>query len=85
MPPRPHTWPLLHTHVEHMRRRVLQDALAEATARYWRHRADQFAAVGTPACDLIAANCRRHARLLEDIGLDAETRVLIEHELQEAG
>lgn len=41
--------------------RVLRDALHEATVRYWSRRADQFAAVGTPACDEIAAACRRRA------------------------
>jgi hypothetical protein len=29
-------------HVEHFQHRVIQDALAEATAAYWRRRADQF-------------------------------------------
>lgn len=29
-------------HVEHCRARFLQDALAEATADYWRHRAQAF-------------------------------------------
>lgn len=29
-------------YVDHFRRRVLADALQEATAAYWRHRADAF-------------------------------------------
>jgi len=32
----------LAAHLEHHRWRVLQDALAEATADYWEHRADQL-------------------------------------------
>lgn len=75
---------LLDDHLAHFTRRVLQDALAEATAAYWRRRADTFAAVGTPACDLVALNCRRHADLLEDLGLDAATRALIDHHIDQA-
>lgn len=29
-------------HVEHFQRRVLQDAMTDATAAYWRRRADTF-------------------------------------------
>jgi hypothetical protein len=68
--------PLLE-HLEHFRWRVLQDALAEATAEYWTRRATAFAAVGTPACDRLARNCRFHAQLLRETGLDAEARELI--------
>lgn len=50
-------------HLEHFRHRVLQDAIAEATAAYWTRRAEQFEAVGTPGCDEIARACRNHARL----------------------
>jgi hypothetical protein len=32
----------LTAYVEHFRRRVLQDALAEATNKYWQRRADTF-------------------------------------------
>lgn len=32
----------LEEHVDHFRNRVLQDALAEATAHYWRRRARSF-------------------------------------------
>ena len=52
--------------IEHFRQRVLQDALTEATAQYWERRATQFTQVGTPDCDMIAENCRNHARLLRD-------------------
>ena len=40
--------------VEHFRKRVLQDALTEATAAYWNRRAEQFAAVGNERCDEVA-------------------------------
>ena len=53
----------LPAYVDHFRGRVLQDALAEATAAYWTKRADQFAGVGTPACDEIAQACRNRAAL----------------------
>ena len=53
-------------HIEHFRERVLQDALQEATAAYWRKRAADFAAVGTPACDEIAEACRNRARVALD-------------------
>jgi hypothetical protein len=74
-------WPLLESHVQHFQRRVMLDAIQTATAAYWRRRAATFAAVGTPTCDLLALNCRRHADLLEDIGLDAEARQAIEQAL----
>jgi hypothetical protein len=54
----------LDDHLDHFRARVLQDALAEATADYWHRRADAFAAVGTPTADETARACRNHARLL---------------------
>lgn len=53
----------LSEYVEHFRARVLQDALAEATAAYWTRRADQFAAVGNARCDAIAQACRNKAAL----------------------
>lgn len=49
--------------VEHFRKRVLQDALNEATAAYWRKRALDFDRVGTPECDEIAQVCRNRARV----------------------
>lgn len=54
-------------HVEHFQRRVLQDALNEACAGYWRRRAEQFELVGTAACDEVARACRNRA-LLAEIG-----------------
>lgn len=47
--------------LEHFRRRVVQDALQEATAAYWTRRAKTFAGVGTPACDEIARACANAA------------------------
>lgn len=67
-------------YVEHMRARVLQDALAEASASYWRRRAETFAAVGTPACDEIAQACRNRATL----SLPGEYRKLAEIALRDA-
>lgn len=67
----------LHAYVEHFQRRVLQDALAEATVGYWRRRADSFSEVGTPAAEATALACRRHAWLVADVGLDAEMRALV--------
>jgi hypothetical protein len=61
----------LHDHLTHFRRRVIEDALLEATTAYWRRRADDFAAVGTPTADATALACRRHAELLTDLGPDA--------------
>lgn len=51
--------------IEHFRWRVLQDALNEATADYWRRRAQDFRQVGTPACDEIAEACLNRARIAE--------------------
>lgn len=50
-------------YVEHFRRRVVQDAYAEACSHYWRRRAEQFAAVGNERCDATAIACRRRAAL----------------------
>jgi hypothetical protein len=49
---------------EAVRRRSVQAAITEALAEYWLRRGAVFAQVGTPECDLIAANCRNHARLI---------------------
>ncbi|HET7386140.1 MAG TPA: hypothetical protein VFJ19_05670 [Nocardioidaceae bacterium] len=54
----------LAAYTEHFRARVLQDALNEATPRYWRRRAEQFAAVGNARCDEVARACRNHAEFL---------------------
>lgn len=63
----------LDAYVEHFRYRVLQDALTEATAHYWRRRADQFAAVGNAACDEIAQACLNRAAL--SLGEDTPDRL----------
>lgn len=49
--------------VAHFRERVLQDALNEATAAYWRKRAEDFRHVGTPECDEVAEACENRARV----------------------
>jgi hypothetical protein len=54
----------LSSYIEHFRARVLQDALNEALPSYWNRRAEAFAAVGTPECDVIASACRAKARFL---------------------
>lgn len=50
-------------YVDHFRARVLQDAIAEATASYWLRRAATFDAVGTQSCESIAQACRNAASL----------------------
>jgi hypothetical protein len=50
-------------HVEHFQHRVMQDALAEATAAYWRRRAEDFRQVGTRECDEVAEACENRARV----------------------
>lgn len=54
----------LDEYAEHFRARVLQDALNEATAVYWRRRAAAFDAVGNEECDVIAKACRNRAALM---------------------
>jgi hypothetical protein len=44
--------------------RAVQQTFLEASILYWRRRAADFAAVGTPRCDEIAQACRNHARLV---------------------
>lgn len=53
----------LEDYVANFRRRVLQDALSEATAAYWTKRAEQFEAVGNARCDEIAIACRNRAKV----------------------
>jgi hypothetical protein len=53
-------------HVEHFQHRVMQDALAEATAAHWEKRARDFDAVGTPEADETAQACRNRARVALD-------------------
>ena len=50
-------------YIEHFSARVLQDALAEASADYWLRRAKCFDAVGTDKADEIATACRNRARV----------------------
>lgn len=70
-------------HVEHFQRRVLADALQEATVAYWRRRAAVFERVGTPACDEIAKACLSKARFVQMTGLDAEMHAVIADVLAE--
>jgi hypothetical protein len=50
---------------EAMRRRGVQQAITEATAEHWRHRAEDFDAVGTEESSQVALACRRKAALIE--------------------
>lgn len=69
----------LAAYTEHFRARVLQDALNSATHSYWMKRAEQFAAVGTPACDEIALACRNRAAVaLLDDGIEPEVRAALQ-------
>jgi hypothetical protein len=61
----------LEDYVANFRRRVLQDALNEATAAYWRQRAAQFEAVGNARCDEIAVACRNRAAIA--LGAEEDT------------
>lgn len=53
-------------YVDHFQRRVLQDAISNATSAYWERRARQFAAVGTRECNETAAACRNAAAFWAD-------------------
>lgn len=57
---------LIDDYLEQFAARFMQDALNEATSRYWLRRAAQFEAVGTATCDEIATACRNRARLAWD-------------------
>lgn len=72
---------LLDQHLAQARRRVIEDALLEGTKAYWLRRAEDFARVGTPTADATALACRRHAQLVTDLGLDAETTAVLEEVL----
>lgn len=52
-------------YIENFQRRVIQDALAEATSAYWRRRARQFEGCGTASADEKAQACRNHATICE--------------------
>lgn len=66
LPPTPDD---LADYLDNFARRVLQDALNEATRSYWLRRAETFDAVGTPTADATARACRARADLapLEDL------------------
>jgi len=72
-------------HLEQFRWRVLQDAPQEATATYWERRAETFEAVGNDRCDTIARNCRFHAQLLRENGLDTQATAVITEIMRERG
>lgn len=67
----------LQAYVENFQRRVMQDALAQATAAYWDRRAAEFRAVGTPTADATALTCEHHAQFVRDNGIDEEMRTLV--------
>ena len=73
----------LRAHLEHFRRRVITDALLEATTTYWLRRAATFTAVGNPACDQIALACQHKAQLLQGTGLDQAAQAVIDQILHE--
>lgn len=52
--------------LEQIARRFVIDMLLEAEESYWLRRADDFAKVGTPACDEIARACRNKAMLCRE-------------------
>lgn len=72
-------------YMAHFRRRVIEDALLEATSAYWRHRADDFDTVGTPTADATAQACRSHAQLLTDTGLDQEATAVLDEVYAQIG
>lgn len=49
--------------IDQLARRMVLDILLESQASYWLRRADDFAKVGTPACDEIAKACANKATL----------------------
>lgn len=75
----------LHAHLTHFRRRVIEDALLEATSMYWLRRAETFLTVGTPTADATAVACQRHAQLLTDLGLDQHATAVLDDILGRIG
>lgn len=69
---------VLDEHLRHFQHRSLQQALLEGTTAYWERRAEQFDTVGNTRCDQVALNCRRHAQLLTETGLDPEAEAAID-------
>lgn len=47
--------------IDRLAQSMLVDLLLDSQERYWLKRADDFAKVGTPACDEIARACRAKA------------------------
>lgn len=54
--------------IDRLAQLLIIDLLLESSAKYWLKRADDFAAVGTPACDEIARACRAKAHLCREEG-----------------
>jgi hypothetical protein len=52
---------LIGADLDHFTRRILQDAVQEATGAYWARRAQTFAHVGNPRCDEISTACANAA------------------------
>lgn len=77
MSPRPTASAQLADYVANFCRRILADALLEATSAYWLRRAATFATVGNPRCDEVAEACRNHAELLRMVGLDDDAEAII--------
>ena len=50
--------------LEQCARRMLLEILLDGDVRYWHRRAQGFAAVGTPDCDVIARACFAKARMV---------------------
>ena len=63
-------------HLEQVQRRVLQDALSEATSAYWCRRAATFDRVGNERCDEVARACRARAAVSLLQGDDDEPELL---------
>ena len=49
-------------YIDQFGRRLIQDAMTQATAAHWRRRAAEFAAVGNERCDEIARACTARAQ-----------------------
>ena len=69
--------------LETLARRFVVDMLLEAEELYWLRRSDDFAKVGTPACDEIAKACRAKASLCREESTE-EWAQLLALELGEA-
>lgn len=56
--------------LETIARRCVIDMLLEAQESYWLRRAEDFAKVGTPRCDVVAEACRNKALLCREESAD---------------